>query len=311
VQVSIFSGLSKPESLDFPAGTAPACTASTMNCMATWEDGPEYAPIERPSDFHGPDAPPLTTAPQHTQLAAWAPRNRPVFDSPEGAVAPLSTLTPAHEEPRDPQKPFAVVSSTMTSDSAWGAVHWAPPAGSPTALPTTASWTPPPGTPHPQPDQPLAVRAWVNPPPGNFPAPGTPDWFGPGPHGQQPRRTSPVTARAVLDAATPGLCTCLIIGGLVYVLSPIILCISVGLAGRVKVASAEIRRTYMLGLGLLAVIGVLGMLVVDTDFGAWWRFLGSWGLLICWALLVSTLVMVHRRLKSDTPAPPTYQSPWR
>jgi hypothetical protein len=103
----------------------------------------------------------------------------------------------------------------------------------------------------------------------------------------------------------------LIIGGLIYALSPIMLCICVGLAGRVKVARAEIRRTYMLGLGLLAVIGVLGMLVVDTDFAEWWRFLGSWGLLICWALLVSTLVMVYRRLKSETSPPPTYRSPWR
>jgi hypothetical protein len=282
-----------------------------MNCMATWEDGPEYAPIERPSDFQSPDAAPLKTAPPHTQMAAWAPKNQPVFDSPEGAVAPLSTLTPAREEPRDPQEPFAVVSSTMTSDSAWGAVHWAPPAGPPTSLPTTAGWTPPPGAPHPLPGQPLDVRAGVNPPPGSFPAPGTPDWFGPGPHGQQPRPTSPITARTVLDAATPGLCTCLIIGGLIYALSPIMLCICVGLAGRVKVARAEIRRTYMLGLGLLAVIGVLGMLVVDTDFAEWWRFLGSWGLLICWALLVSTLVMVYRRLKSETSPPPTYRSPWR
>jgi hypothetical protein len=103
----------------------------------------------------------------------------------------------------------------------------------------------------------------------------------------------------------------LIIGGLVYAVSPIMLCICVGLAGRVKVARAEIRRTYMLGLGLLAVIGVLGMIVVDTDFGEWWRLLGSWGLLICWALLVSTLVMVYRRLKSEVPPPPTYRSPWR
>jgi hypothetical protein len=283
-----------------------------MNCMATWEDGPEYAPIERPSDFRSPETPPLTTAPPHTQLAAWAPKNRPFFDSPGGAVAPLSTLIPAREEPRDPQEPFALVSSTMTSDSAWGAVHWASPAGSPTALPTTTGWAAPPGTPHPQPEQPLAVHAWGN-PPRTFPAPGTPDWFGPGPYGQQPRPTSPVTARSVLDAATPGLCTCLIIGGLVSVLSPIILCISVGLAGRVKVAAAEIRRTYLLGMGLLAVIGVLGLLVVDTDFGEWWRFVGSWALLICWALLVSTLVMVYRRLKSETPTPPppTYRSPWR
>jgi hypothetical protein len=282
-----------------------------MNCMATWEDGPEYAPIERPSDFRSPDAPPLDTAPPHTQLAAWAPKNRPVFDSPEGAVAPLSTLTPVREEPRDPQEPFAVVASTMTSDSAWGAVHWAAPAGSPNAPPPTAGWMPPPGAPQPQPDQPLAVRAEVNPPPGNFPAPGTPDWFGPGPYSQQPRQAGPVTARAVLDSATPGLCICLIIGGLVFALAPIILCISVGLAGRVKVAKAEIRRIYLLGMGLLAVIGIIGLLVIDTGFGEWWRFLGTWAVLICWALLVSTLLMVYRRLDSQNPPPPTYRSPWR
>jgi len=97
----------------------------------------------------------------------------------------------------------------------------------------------------------------------------------------------------------------------VYALSPIILCISVGLAGRVKVATAEIRRTFMLGMGLLAVIGVIGLLVIDTGFGEWWRFLGTWGVLICWALLVSTLVMVYRRLKPENPPPPTYRAPWR
>jgi hypothetical protein len=280
------------------------------DCMATWEDGPEYAPSERPSDFHGPDAPPLDVAPPYAQVAAWAPKNRPVFDSPEGPVAPLTTLTPVREEPRDPQEPFAVVSSTMTSDSAWGAVHWASPTGQPTGLPTAAAWTPPPGAHHLQPEQPLAIRSGATPTPSNFPTPGTPDWFGPGPYGQQPQPTTPVSARAVLDAATPGLCMCLIIGGLVSVLSPIILCISVGLAGRVKVANAEVRRTFLLGIGVLAVIGVFGLLVVDTGFTEWWRFLSIWGLLICWALLISTLAMVYRRLKSDNPPPPTYRSPW-
>ena len=37
-------------------------------------------------------------------MAAWAPKNRPVFDSPEKPVAPLSTLLPTREEPRDPQE---------------------------------------------------------------------------------------------------------------------------------------------------------------------------------------------------------------
>jgi hypothetical protein len=102
----------------------------------------------------------------------------------------------------------------------------------------------------------------------------------------------------------------LIIGGLVSALSPITLCISVGLAGRVKVAKAEVRRTYLFGIGLLAVIGVLGLLVVDTGFAEWWGFLSSWGLLVCWALLISTLAMIYRRLKSDDSIPPTYRSPW-
>jgi hypothetical protein len=280
-----------------------------MNCMATWEDGPEYAPIERPSDFRDPDAAPLNVAPPHAQLAAWAPKNRPLFDSPEKAVAPLSTLLPTREEPRDPQKPFAVVSSTMTTESAWGAVHWASPTGQPAGLQTAAGGTPTPGAHYPRPDQPLAIHTRNGPAPGNFPAPGTPGWFAPGPHSQQPRPTTRVTAREVLDAATPGLCTCLIIGGLMYVLSPIILCISLSLAGRVKVAREEIRRVYMLGISLLAVIGVLGLLTVDTGFADWWRFVGGWGLLICWSLLVSTLLLVYRRLKSDTAQPRPYRSP--
>jgi hypothetical protein len=272
--------------------------------MATWEDGPEYAPIERPSDFQTPAAPPLDVAPPYAQVAAWAPKSRPVFDSPEAPVAPLSTLTPVREEPRDPQEPFAVVSSTMTSDSAWGAVHWAAPTGQPSAT----GWTPP-GAYQVQPEQPLPIRSDAGHTPNNFPTPGTPQWFGSGPHAQQPQPITPVSARAVLDAATPGLCMCLIIGGLVSVLSPIILCISVGLAGRVKVAKAEVRRTYLLGIGVLSAIGVLGLLVVDTGFAEWWRFLSSSALLMCWALLISTLAMVYRRLKSDG-SPPTYQSPW-
>jgi hypothetical protein len=119
-----------------------------------------------------------------------------------------------------------------------------------------------------------------------------------------------VSARSVLDAATPGLCMCLIIGGLVYVLAPIFLCISVGLASRVKVATAEVRRAHVFGIVVLAVLGILGSLIVGTDFSEWWRFVGQWALFICWVLLVATLVMIYRRLKAEAPPPPTYRSPW-
>jgi hypothetical protein len=279
--------------------------------MATWEDGPEYAPIERPSEFQTPEAPPLETAPPYTQPAAWAPKSRPVFDDPAAPVAPLSSLVPVvREETRDPQEPFAVVSTTMTSDSAWGAVHWAPPTGRQASPTEAGDWNSTTHGPYPQPDQPIAVHQGDSLPTAPFPAPGTPGWFGPGPYDQRPQSTAPVTARSVLDAATPGLCMCLIIGGLVYVLAPIFLCVSVGLAGRVKVAAAEVRRTHIIGIVGLSVLGVLGTLVVGTDFGEWWRFVGQWALLICWVLLVVTLVTIYRRLKSQAPSPPTYRSPW-
>jgi hypothetical protein len=282
-----------------------------MSCVATWEDGPEYAPIERPSAFQDPDVPPLKIAAPYPQMAAWAPKSRPVFDSPEKPVAPLATLLPAREEPRDPQQPFAVVSSTMTSDSAWGAVHWAAPMSRPAGALGAGALAPLPGDRHPRPDQPLVVQSATSPTPGNFPAPGTPSWWGPGPPARQPQPTSTVTARAVFDAATPGLCICLLIGGLVYLLSPIVLWIGVSLLARVKVAKDEVRRAYKFGLVALAVIGFLGTFIVDTGLGDWWGFVASWGLVICWGLLVSTLILVYRRLKSNSAPPPTDRSRWR
>ena len=281
-----------------------------MNCVATWEDGPEYAPIERPSAFQNPDAPPLKIAAPYPQMAAWAPKGRPLFDFPEKPVAPLSTLLPAREEPRDPQEPFTVVSSTMTSDSAWGAVHWASPASQPAGARAPGGLAPS-AAGYPAPDQPLVVQPADSPTPGNFPAPGSPAWWGPGPPARQPQPTSPVTARAVLDAATPGLCICLLIGGLVYVFSPIVLWIGVGLLARVKVAKDEVRRAYKFGIVALAVIGFLGTFTVDTGLGDWWQFVATWGLVICWGLLVSTLILVYRRLKSNSAPPPADRSRWR
>jgi hypothetical protein len=167
------------------------------------------------------------------------------------------------------------------------------------------------GAPYPPPDQPIAIRGPVNTGSAPFPTPGTPGWFSPPPYVQQPQSTPTVTARNVIDAATPGLCMCLIIGGLVYVLSPILLCISLGLAGRVKVAAAEVRRAHIFGIVLLAIIAFIGTLMIDTGFSDWWGFVGRWGLLISWILLIGTLGTVYLRLKFQKPSPPNYQPPSR
>ena len=297
--------------------------------MATWEDGPEYAPVERPAEFTRPAVAPLSVAPPAEQMAAYAPKRRPTFDHPSAPVAPLETLLPEVEETRDPQLPFAVVSSTLTSDSAWGALHWGPPSG-PSAAPPPGAVPPPTAPPlgampppiapygppaivgRPAPNEPLEIH---NAPPmsgsNGYPVPGTPGWFAPPAYGERPTPPGEIGAKAVLDAATPGLCICLTIGGLVFVLAPVLLAVSLGLTGRVKAARRQVRRAFGVGLGLLAVIGTIAALTNDgSGFAAWWTVIGGWALVICWGLLLTTLLLVYRGLKTEGPPPPPIRSAW-
>lgn len=273
-----------------------------MTCMATWEDGPEYAPLERPADFTPAAVAPLSVAPPVQQMAALAPKDRPVFDQPPVPLAPLATLVPVAEETRDPQIPFAVVSSTVTSDSAWGAVHWGAPTGLPAALPAAAPtpWAP---------SQPLP-RTHIPPPDNRFPAPGTPGWFGPGPYAEQPPAASRVGPSEVWNAATPGMCICLAVGGLVYVVAPILFAVAFGLSRSVKVAREQVRRVFAAGAALLGLVAIVAALTNDFGFPQWWVAVGGWSLVVCWAVLLASLVLVYRGLRAgEQPEPPSRQ-PW-
>ena len=305
--------------------------------MATWEDGPEYAPIARPSEFAEPTASPLSMAVPVPQMAALAPKDRPAFDQPAVPVAPLATLIPPPADQRDPQQPFDVAATTMTSDSAWGAVHWGAPSGHPAtgpgaapapgafpsmlapgalpstpfpAAPTGAPWGPPSLARRPAPDEPSPSSNGPVPPPNGFPAPGTPGWFGPGPYGEQQASPDRVSPRAVFDAATPGLLICLALGGFIYVIAPVMLAVSFGLASRVKVGQAQVRRGFVIGSVLWVLIAIIVALANDAGFGGWWTTAGAWAVVVCWSMFLATLLIVHRNLKAGArPAPPT-RSPW-
>jgi hypothetical protein len=292
-----------------------------MNDMATWEDGPEYAPIERPADFADAGAPPLPVAPPAIQMAAQTPKERPLFNQPPVPVAPLERLVPTPAETRDPEVPFAVASAAMTSDSAWGALHWGPPTTPPVAS------LPGPGTgPVADPALPITSDPWsrhlhpdgsgplvpttVPPPDSRFPAPGTPAWFGPGPYGEQPAPPGRVSAKTVWDAAMPGLCIVLAVGGLIYVLAPIFYAIAFGLSGRVKVARPQVRGAFAVGSVFLGLIAVIATLTNEFGFGQWWAIVGAWSLVACWALLLTTLILVYRALRAGERPEPTYRSTW-
>ncbi len=130
--------------------------------MATWKDGPEYAPVERPFGFAQPDAAPLPHGAPPPPLPA-SPNGTPPQDMQEPTNAiPLAKLEPAQEESRDPKIPFAVAQTVANSalvqapepsevqapdPSAWGAVRRAPSFPPPDQMPPVNPQMP--GTPWP------------------------------------------------------------------------------------------------------------------------------------------------------------------
>ena len=291
--------------------------------MATWEDGPEYAPAERPSEFSVPTVAPLEVPPPPPQIAAGAPKQRPRFDGPQAPAPPLDRLVPVVADHRDPARPFDVAQSTLTSmDSAWGSAHMSAPVhpapAGPAAAPgpPTGSWSAPAAGPWPAPmtvgpaDPQPSPSTFPSSVPSAFPPPGTPQWFGPGPTSVQP--TPPVLdARAVVTAATPGLVIVLAIGGFVYPLAPIMLGVAFFLSSRVQVAQRQVRAAFVAGwvfVGLVALLTLMGDYLYFSD---WWRVVGGWALVVCWTLLVTLLVQVYRALRRRGGTPTSsYPSNW-
>lgn len=286
--------------------------------MATWEDGPEYAPHERPQYFADAPVPPLEQAPPVARPADGLPTARPHFDHPAAPVAPLATLVPEPPDERDPQRPFDVLTTTLTSESAWGAsgsqafVATAPFAATAPALsaaPTAGPLAVPETTPTGQPQQPAPQDPYA------YPAPGTPGWFAPPPsaYGDQPR-PGRISARRLVDAATPGLCICLAVGGVIYVLSPVLLVVAVLLSTRVQVAQRAVRTAFRLAAVAVAFFAVVGLVRSVLDGDPWWSFVGLWSLLICWVMLGVLLLVVWQALvRAGQPQPPIQpptSNPW-
>ncbi len=285
--------------------------------MATWEDGPEYAPLERPAEFSEPTVTPLEDAAATVFLSAGAPVQQPRFDAPTVPVAPLARLVPAEVAVRrNPQQPFEVVSATLAPEpagpfgnapvhaagGAWGAAHWTPPqqAGAQAAGP----WGPPVGTPWPAPTTPFPADGPGPQPvgPGGFPAPGSPQWFGPGP-AVPPAAPSPVDTGAIVAAMTPGLLITLLLGLLLYP-APFTLCIAFFLTTRMKAAKVAVQRTFLGVLGLLALVAMIGALTNLGSFSDWWSVVRYWAVFLSVVMLVVVPLLVRRELVArDQPRP--------
>ena len=84
--------------------------------MATWRDGPRYAPTDRPVGFAAPaQAVSLEPAEQATRATTTLPAAAPNDYQQPTTTVPLAQIVPIPQDVRDPRQPFATISSAMTS----------------------------------------------------------------------------------------------------------------------------------------------------------------------------------------------------
>lgn len=255
-----------------------------MGAMATWRDGPEYAPAVRPDAFVEPVAEPLEVPPPEHHLSAGAPIQQPVFAAPEQATPDLALLTPAVVSTRDPQLPFEVVTAALTSPTAWGAAHTAP--ADATASP---AWTPQqpfagssPVTGSIPAPAPVHPRSDASPAP--FPQPGTPNWYAP-PQAEQRYQPPPqVSLGQVVRAITPAVLITLVLGALVNGLSVVMLGLSFALAIRIPYRRRQVLAIYLGASGIVG-LAAIANLITEGFYLDWaWEVASGAAQATCWLL---------------------------
>lgn len=248
--------------------------------MATWEDGPEYAPAERPVEFSEPDrdqgAHPLSVAPPRPRPSAGAPVTRPRFEQ-RHQVRPLPEHETVTESPRDPTRAFQVNHSTMTTapeqSVAWGAAHM------PIQLSSSSAQSGPASA--PAPGQPLVPTQSMQ--PGSM-QPGQPPLAGPGqaPGGMVPanpnnaRGVPPLTFGSFYRSLSPFVLFSLLGAGIIAPISLFLYAAAFWFSTRWPRSRSEyyrsvITNTYWVGAGLVGTTMVVGLLMGPTSIGQWWE----------------------------------------
>lgn len=309
-----------------------------MDGMATWTDGPEYAPLARPEAFVEPDVAPLSAAPDAAPPVTLDARPVPEFAPAEHGV-PLDMLAPSAAAPRDPREPFEVVSTPMTA--------WQPPV--PDDAPTHATTVPPlavsaatadgaPGTtavaggipgaaggqePRPAmgPDgfprldtgsawrgahasttQPPAPAPWTPQQPFH-PSAWPPPQAAPPPPRGQPRT---VGLAEIAMAVTPGVLICLGVGATVTPLSLPLYLVAMALASRVAYRRAAIARAFSIGLFAVLALGLAAMIWSQGTFDVfgWYTSSMDWARWANVAMALYALISVSQAMhKGEEPDP--------
>ncbi len=259
--------------------------------MATWQDGPEYAPRERPAAFVVPDVPPLAAPLPATPVEVAPTSQAPAFTPPEGSRPELAALVPAGAPGRNPKVAFEVSAATITTGS-WSA-------GSATGgrLPTEPfASAGPPLTGHLPAPPVVQPSAQVNPAP--FPGPNTPQWFAPPPQTRVPAPPPSVTVSQIWNAATAGVMVPLLIGALFNWMSILMLAVSFALSARIPYRRDAIRRSYSLALSLLGLSAAFSLLSDGYSADLMFAALSGSAQFACFVLTIAVGLIVGAALRA-------------
>lgn len=305
--------------------------------MASWQDGPEYAPLERPDAFVAPDATPLAPVDGTARPLPGAPDEPPTYAEPTASV-PLADVTPPEGPTRDPREAFDVAATPLTqapsaapptppapaapaaplqpvtpwgppSASAWGSAH------APTAHPRpVAPWGPqqpvalPPQPPQHFPPPTGPAHPAVPTPSTPWPQPGTPEWFAGPPPPPGPVPPAQVTFAQILASVTPGVLISLVLGALLGFFSLPLLFVAHVLAARTRHRRRLVGLLFRIVESAVILLGAFGMLETygTFDLVGWWDSAVGWAMLGNLTLAVAVPLVVGDALRRGEPEEP----PW-
>lgn len=262
--------------------------------MASWQDGPEYAPTERPAAFVTPPLPPLTApAPPAPVAAPVEPGVEPSFVPAAVPQPDLATLVPDAAPGRNPNVAFEVTAAAITA----GGTMPAGPGQAGGRLPTQPFTSGgPPLTGYLPVQAAVQPNAQVNPAP--FPAPNTPQWFAPPPESRVPVAPPTVTVTQIWLGATPAVMITLILGALFSWLSILMLALSFALSARIGYRRAAVRRSYSAALIWTGVVGLLSLVSGNYDADTLFSALSGGAQFVCWILPIVIGLIVGAAIRA-------------
>jgi hypothetical protein len=222
-----------------------------------------------------------------------APLDRPSFESAPD-LQPLTELGVVVEQTRAPSQAFEVSSAAITTISGGrGDLDWTPEKPLGTSGPI-AAYIPP--------WQRVTPHAAIN--PTAYPQPGSPQWFGPG-VAPPPESVKPAAAiqRIFLGVTIPVL-ICLLLGGLIGMLSPLMLLLSFLFSTRIGYRQNAVRQTYVAVGILLGLVAVTGLLY-SYDLLLFFETVAAIAQPACWIVGAILTVIVYLAIsKNERPSGP-------